>query len=68
MDDFNNFIDDYEDVLIKDFFYAKTEKEFNSIFSKWYETYKSRGEVNNISYLLFLYHLLNWWFIILNNQ
>ena len=66
MDDFNKFIDEYEDDLIKDFFNTKTEKEFNDLFNKWYDIYKNRSQANNISYILFLYHLLNWWFVVNN--
>ena len=64
MDDFNKFIDEYEDDLIGNFLESETEKDYNTIFGKWYKVYRDRGENNDISYLLFVYHLINWWFII----
>lgn len=58
-----DFIKNYEDDLIKEFLNAETEKDYNNILETWYNVYRQERYYNGCSYSLFIYGLLNWWFI-----
>lgn len=56
------FFKKHEDILVKDFLNAETEKDYNNVFKTWYNRYRKKICDKECNYLLFINELLSWWY------